>query len=203
MVLLTPHQQYILRALPNEEVPDKEIDLIDFFINFGFCHRKTAEAAFEKAIKKIVKLDKTTDDQIEYIKEVYLDNKFEELFNTDKLNKYWDVTEKTVQKDHIIKRKQQTVAYQLNIPERSPKERRIAANTNRNRIYDLSNAGPSGQSTVAFASIKAKIKTMETPLPELPADVETSIVKNFKKGVHLNSMFNNMLRNIRQKIIVY
>lgn len=41
-----------------------------FFINFGFRHRKTAEAAFKKTIRKIAELDQTTDDQKEYIEKV-------------------------------------------------------------------------------------------------------------------------------------
>ncbi|OBZ81122.1 hypothetical protein A0J61_10829, partial [Choanephora cucurbitarum] len=63
MVLLTPYQLYILKALPSEEEPKKEVDLNDFFVHFGFRHRKTAEAAFERSIRKIVQLDQTTDDQ--------------------------------------------------------------------------------------------------------------------------------------------
>ncbi|KAI8356752.1 hypothetical protein EDC96DRAFT_609499 [Choanephora cucurbitarum] len=135
--LLGPYQLYILKALPSEEEPEKEVDLNDFFVHFGFRHRKTAEAAFERSIRKIVQLDQTTDDQKEYIKEVYLDNEFEEVFNTDKLNKYWSVTERTVEEDRIIKRKQEAIVNQLVIPERNMKERKIAANTSRNCILLL------------------------------------------------------------------
>lgn len=40
------------------------------------------------------------------------------MFNTNQLNKYWSVTERAVEEDHIIKRKQETVVNQLIIPER-------------------------------------------------------------------------------------
>lgn len=95
-------------------------------------------------MKKIFELDQLTLDQKNYIKEVYLENEFEEEFDTDKLNKYWRLTERTIEEDNILKRKQDATVSQLIIPERSPKERRIAANTSRNHIYDLSNSGSSG-----------------------------------------------------------
>ncbi|CAO3657444.1 unnamed protein product [Mucor hiemalis] len=62
MVLLTPYQLYILKALPNEKEPEKEVDLNDFSIDFGFLHRKIAETAFERSLRKIIELDQTTDD---------------------------------------------------------------------------------------------------------------------------------------------
>lgn len=54
----------------------------------------------------------------------------------------------------------------------------IFPSTNRNCIFDLS--------TVAFVNTKNKTKTIETPLPELPVNVQSSIVDNLKKVLKLD-----------------
>lgn len=40
------------------------------------------------------------------------------MFNNDKLNKYWSLTERVVEEDHILKRKQEATVSKLVIPER-------------------------------------------------------------------------------------
>lgn len=40
------------------------------------------------------------------------------MFDTDKLNKYWSLTKRTIEEDNILKRKQDASVSQLVIPER-------------------------------------------------------------------------------------
>lgn len=75
----SPHQKYLLKSLPSSEEPDKEINVNEFFINFAFNNRETAENAFAKAIEKLMDYDQVQADLKEYIKEVYIDNNFKEV----------------------------------------------------------------------------------------------------------------------------
>lgn len=70
----------------------------------------------------------------------------------------------------------------------------------RNCIYDLSNAGISGQLTVVFENVRNKIKTNEKVLLlKLFVDIDASIAKGFKKRLNIilsNPLLYNNMTNI-------
>ncbi|GAA5803755.1 hypothetical protein HPULCUR_009239 [Helicostylum pulchrum] len=186
MDLLTyAHQSFLLKSLPTEEDPYKEINLQGFYIKFGFLKRETAEYAFQRALSKIYSLDTVTDDQKAYIKESYYETESIEAFKTLELNKYWKTVERTEREEVVVKKRQEAFSSNLIVPVRNPKGRRIAVNTTRNKIMDLSNSGPSGQSTVAFATLKKEAKTVKVSLPLLPSAVEDNISK---KSISLDNL---------------
>lgn len=61
------------------------------------------------------------------------------------------------------------------------KKKKLIFSITRGYVFYLSNAGHSGQSTVDFVNIKSQPKTIGTPLPELPNNVKTTVIKNLKK----------------------
>ncbi|GAA5805949.1 hypothetical protein HPULCUR_011476 [Helicostylum pulchrum] len=200
MDLLTyAHQRFLLKSLPTEKEPYKEINLQGFYIKFGFLKRETAESAFQRALSKIYSLDTVTDDQKAYIKEPYYETESIEAFKTLELNEYWKSVEGTEREEVVVKKRQEAFSNNLIIPVRSPKERRIAVNTTRNKIMDLSNSGPSGQSTVALASLKKEAKTVKVPLPLIPSAVEDSINKNFTKNISLEIKFDNLTKKMQME----
>lgn len=48
------------RYIPNDKDPEKEIDSQDFYVEFGFKHRTTAEGAFISDVSFIMEYGKTS-----------------------------------------------------------------------------------------------------------------------------------------------
>ncbi|KAL9538672.1 hypothetical protein MBANPS3_010755 [Mucor bainieri] len=69
--MLTPHQAFVLERLP-------DLDVNDYYVNFGFKTRKNAEAKFRNAIEFVHGNTKRKELK-QYLQDTYIDDDFEVL----------------------------------------------------------------------------------------------------------------------------